>query len=168
MNLEYNSLTSIPDGAFEGMRRLKVLWLTGHHLREDDTPAEEYSALAPKKNTIEEVSEHAFDGNPNLAVLLMHHNQISTLADTVFAPVGASLRVLKLADNRIAPEKLQEGVGPLKPLTHVKQLDLMEDSGDHLEDWMEEEGHYLDDSNGDESAWWAHRDALGDSMQEDL
>eukprot|EP00658_Telonema_sp_P-2_P032218 TRINITY_DN2390_c0_g1_i2.p1 TRINITY_DN2390_c0_g1~~TRINITY_DN2390_c0_g1_i2.p1 ORF type:complete len:275 (-),score=72.09 TRINITY_DN2390_c0_g1_i2:342-1166(-) len=152
LNLEYNALTMIPPNAFSGMTKLKVIWLTGHHLRPDDTPHDEYQRVAPDRNMIEQVDEAAFNANPNLAILLLHHNMIKALPDKVFAVPGASLRVLKLVDNQFE-FKLHRGAGALKHLVSVKQLDLEEDSGDVLEDWMEETGHYLDDENGDSVPW---------------
>merc|ERR1711934_1008740 len=77
LNLEYNGLTKIGAGAFQGMSKLKVLWLTGHHLRPDDTPPEEYNPVAPLKNQISSIDADAFSSNPNLTVLLMHHNKLS-------------------------------------------------------------------------------------------
>jgi len=151
MNLEYNALKKIEDGAFKGMTNLKVLWLTGHHLRADDTAAEEYKAVAPRANAIESVGEGAFSDQRNLVVLLMHHNKFASLPDGVFKAPSKTLRVLKLLDN---PVKLTAGAGPLAGLGDVKQLDISDDSGDFLEDWMEQKGHYIDDNNGDESQWW--------------
>jgi len=164
LNLEYNGLKKIGAGAFQGMSKLKVLWLTGHHLRLDDTEAKEYHAVEPRKNQIASVDAAAFSTNTNLAVLLMHHNKLSTLPDTVFKVPAKALRVVKLLDNSL---KLTKGVGPLVGLDGVRQLDLDDDSGDRLEDWMENEGHYLDDLNGDESKWWEKEQSEGGQDEDD-
>jgi len=134
LNMEYNALTHIGAGSFKRMNKLKVLWLTGHHLQRGEDAAA-HDAVEPIKNQIATIDAGAFSDNPKLAVLLMHHNKLSTIPDGTFATPAKSLRVLKLLDN-------------------AHQLDLKEDSGDVLEDWMEQTDHYLGDDNGDSSKWW--------------
>lgn len=153
LNLEYNQLAEIGPKAFDGLINLKVLWLTGHHLRPDDTPAEQYKAMQPLQNRIRTIHKDAFASNSKLVVLLMHHNEIQELPVGLLQAPAQSLRVIKLLDNQMKPLPVA-GSGALEGLTAVKQLDIDEDSGDDLEDWMEETGHYLDDDNGDSTRWW--------------
>jgi len=166
LNLEYNSLTELGPKTLDGLTNLKVLWLTGHHLRTDDTPPEQYKVMHPLQNRIQTIHQDAFSDNAKLAVLLMHHNKIKQLPVGLFDAPGRSLRVLKLLDNPIEPHPVP-GKAALKPLEDVKQLDIEDDSGDELEDWMEETGHYLDDENGDSIKWWRLQSEMRDQWDRD-
>jgi len=164
LNLEYNALTGIAAGAFKGMAALKVLWITGHHMRPDDTPPEEYKTLEPIQNRIASIHADAFLETPKLTVLLAHHNRLGSLPDLLFKTPAKALRVLKLLDNRLSLKRFE---GPLAGLEGVHQLDLDNDSGDFLEDWMEQQGHYLDDDNGDSSQWWEKQNLPREDEEDD-
>jgi len=172
LNLEYNALRTIPHEAFKGMANLKVLWLTGHYLDPaamDSESMPEYAALEPLQNAIHTVQGTAFAHNPRLTVLLLHHNDLRRLPAGVFEAQKKSLRVLKLAHNPKLPS-LHAGQGALRFLEreNVKQLDLYRDTGDALEDWMQQSGHYLDDNNGDEANWWSSNTATGKGASEKM
>ena len=116
----------------------------------------EYLKIEQLKNEIKTVDVQSFAENPKLAVLLMHHNQIATLPDGVFSTPNSSLRVIKLLDNPMTAKghTLSKGKSPFSGLANCHQFDLDYDSGDVLEDQMEQGQFYLSDDNGDETEWW--------------
>lgn len=141
LNLEFNNLKAIPGNAFQGLPKLKVLWLTGNHYSPDEKG---YMQMKEAANALVDIDKDAFAGLSNLQVLLMHHNQIATLDESVFNGLG-KLKVLKLVDNPVA--------GALKKTDHLfdpirencYQLDLKQDSGDDLEDYWEQNQKYFSD-----------------------
>lgn len=161
LNLEYNGLTQVGSHLFNGMTRLKVLSLRGHHLYEEDADENEYYAMEPVKNQITSIEADAFSSNKNLVVLDLRNNNLTSFSDNVFEVPAKTLRVLKLVDNSL---NLTKGAGPLASLHDVKQLDLTIDTGDRLETWMEERGHLLDDENGDASKWWEQKLETNDDI----
>eukprot|EP00929_Paragymnodinium_shiwhaense_P072695 TRINITY_DN36904_c0_g2_i1.p1 TRINITY_DN36904_c0_g2~~TRINITY_DN36904_c0_g2_i1.p1 ORF type:complete len:284 (+),score=93.72 TRINITY_DN36904_c0_g2_i1:39-890(+) len=141
LNLEFNRLQEVPAKAFEGLGKLKVLWLTGNHYHPDEPEYKKKKALG---NKIVKVHAEAFSGLGNLQVLLMHHNKIKTLDDKVFKNLG-KLKVLKLLDNPISKtlsvkHQLFDSIRK-----YCYQLDLIDDSGDDLEDFWEESRSYFKD-----------------------
>eukprot|EP00933_Yihiella_yeosuensis_P044428 TRINITY_DN39551_c0_g1_i1.p1 TRINITY_DN39551_c0_g1~~TRINITY_DN39551_c0_g1_i1.p1 ORF type:complete len:276 (+),score=53.03 TRINITY_DN39551_c0_g1_i1:54-881(+) len=143
LNLEFNEITSLPEKTFHGLRRLKVLWLTGNHY---DKSEKEYKKMKQAGNNLQVLHEDQFEGLQSLQVLLMHHNKLKELPEKVFRDVKR-LRVVKLLDNPWKP-KLTKKHPALVPLVEggvTKQLDIRSDSGDSLEDYWEETGTYLSD-----------------------
>jgi len=86
MNLGLNVIGQIEDRAFEGLVRLRILYLDG--------------------NMIHNVTASAFSGLPELETLDVGGNSISELWPGVFTPL-TSLRTLRLAEN--AMQTMQTG-----------------------------------------------------------
>jgi len=176
LNLEYNGLTKIGPDDFKGMPKLKVLNLAGgldvpkpgpispEYMAQYLEETEEHRYLEQYKNAITEVDAAAFAGNPQLTMLSLEHNRLSSLPDGVFTT--PALRVLKLHNNSAALHSLTKGQGPLAGLDDLKQLDLIEDTGDRLETWMRQSKQYLADDNGDEEKWWTKNYTETDPSEE--
>ena len=148
LNLEFNSLTSLPANIFHGLGALRTLWLTGNHYHEHEP---EYAAKQAAGNNLAGTLDVAlFRGLDSLQVLLMHHNKLTALPAGLFADTRM-LRVLKLVDNAFEPRlrpsdpvfaTLLARTVPTLPLCAADvpsmggclQLDLSGDSGDALED----------------------------------
>lgn len=143
LNLEFNNLRRLPDTAFYGLRKLKVLWLTGNHYQRGER---EYKRMAKAANFIEELHPRQFVTLEGLQVLLLHHNALRDLPDDLFAQ-QAKLRVLKLLDNPFKnPLDRSHPAFRGTSSAHLQQLDLQTDSGDDLEDYWERTRTYLSDS----------------------
>ena len=112
--------------------------------------------LEPHKNVITELDEAAFAHNPQLTTLHLNHNKLSSamssLPDDVFA--APPLRVLKLHNNDASLHRLVKGKGPLAGLEGCHQVDLKQDGGDTLEQYLRQTGTFLSNDNGDKSEWW--------------
>mmetsp|Transcript_9967 Transcript_9967/g.25757 ORF Transcript_9967/g.25757 Transcript_9967/m.25757 type:complete len:182 (+) Transcript_9967:2-547(+) len=140
LNLEFNKLKVLPASAFEGLAKLKVLWLTGNHYGGDEP---EYERMRKAGNRLEALHKDVFAGLHNLQVLLLHHNRLTSLPEGIFRDMDR-LKVLKLLDNRFKP-RLANDDAVFAPLKAVYQLDLRQDSGDDLEDLWESTHTYLSD-----------------------
>eukprot|EP00054_Salpingoeca_dolichothecata_P013906 m.77901 g.77901 ORF g.77901 m.77901 type:complete len:340 (+) comp20709_c0_seq2:47-1066(+) len=134
LNLEGNRLTQLDVNVFSGLSHLKILYLTGPHVEEDEPG---YDAAVNAGNRIERLHEDLFEGLLSLQILLLHHNRLSSLPPSIFNGTP-NLKVLKLLDNNFDPPLLpQDAV--FQPLISMEQLDLEEDSGDDLEDeWLDQ------------------------------
>jgi len=143
LNLEFNNLVSLPKKTFHGLRKLKVLWLTGNHYGEGEPV---FKRMQKAGNRINELHPEQFHTLEHLQVLLVHHNELKKLPDGIFDGLR-NLRVLKLLDNPFKPrlKKKHHAFRKLLSKGVLNQLDLDEDSGDDLEDQMEEQGTYLSD-----------------------
>eukprot|EP00927_Polykrikos_kofoidii_P057077 TRINITY_DN51185_c0_g1_i1.p1 TRINITY_DN51185_c0_g1~~TRINITY_DN51185_c0_g1_i1.p1 ORF type:complete len:309 (+),score=40.85 TRINITY_DN51185_c0_g1_i1:65-928(+) len=145
LNLEFNKLKTLPREAFHGLDKLKVLWLTGNHYHPDE---KEYKKMRALGNNLNSLDSEQFSGLKNLQVLLIHHNRLKVLPQSIFADQGR-LRVLKLLDNPFMPRLTRDHAAFRELLSRVPlaltQLDIDEDSGDDLEDMWEETKTYLSD-----------------------
>mmetsp|Transcript_34763 Transcript_34763/g.77807 ORF Transcript_34763/g.77807 Transcript_34763/m.77807 type:complete len:317 (+) Transcript_34763:48-998(+) len=143
LNLEFTKLQELEAGAFQGLSKLKVLWVTGNHYTLEDGAAA-FKRMDASKNMITTVDKDAFAGLHNLQVLLMHHNNITELDDTTFRDLG-KLKVLKIVDNPVA-KTLKKSSPVFDPIRkYCYQLDIKRDSGDELEDLWEKTKTYLND-----------------------
>lgn len=147
LNLEFNELEELPADAFHGLGKLKVLWLTGNHYSPNER---EYKKMKVAGNRLHQLHPQQFEGLNSLQVLLLHHNRLETLPDSLFDGL-AKLRVLKLLDNPFRPRLTRSHPAFIKALQGgvLQQLDLDEDSGDSLEDEWEETSTYLSDDFSD-------------------
>lgn len=142
LNLEFNRLSQIPQVAFHGLTKLKVLWLTGNHYGPDE---DDYKKMKKLGNRLEVLDEDQFNGLGNLQVLLVHHNRLKTLPVGIFEDL-TKLKVLKLLDNPFTPRlSIDHGAFAELPKEQLYQLDLDDDSGDDLEDYWEGSNTYLSD-----------------------
>ncbi|CAJ1444434.1 unnamed protein product [Effrenium voratum] len=143
LNLEFNELEELPEDAFHGLSKLKVLWLTGNHYQVGEKG---YKKMKVAGNRLQELPPRIFQGLSNLQVLLLHHNRMQFLPPGVFDEL-AKLRVLKLLDNPFASRlsRKHPAFQNLLKTGVLQQLDLEEDSGDSLEDFWEETSSYLSD-----------------------
>eukprot|EP00434_Breviolum_minutum_P015621 symbB.v1.2.013760.t2/scaffold982.1/size146904/2 len=72
LNLEFNELEDLPEDLFQGLGKLKVLWLTGNHYQ----PGEKgYKKMKAAGNRLEHLHPKQFEGLSSLQVLLLHHNR---------------------------------------------------------------------------------------------
>jgi len=167
LNLEFNRLQRLPAKVFQGLSKLKVLWLTGNHynpeeqmykrmkkagnrLEDFDASRNPLSLIGSSETKCEELHKDLFKGLDGLQVLLLHHNALRELPGGLFSGLR-KLRVLKLLDNPFKPNLstshdafaglLEED----KNNRALQQLDLKQDSGDSLEDHWEETRTYLSD-----------------------
>lgn len=97
LNLNVNSLVSLPEGAFRGLSALQAISLVG--------------------NQIASIHEGAFQGLPALRVLYLASNQIASLPQGVFQ--GLPLHALDLGANRLTslPQGVFQGLTSLSGLT---------------------------------------------------
>ena len=151
LSLEFNSLATLDDPTlFEGLHQLRVLWLTGNHMEPDE---ELYPLAMQQRNQIARVHESLFQPLQNIEIILLHHNNLTTINSEMFgADKVPELKVLKLLDNGLAPDDIDA----LKKALHDSwsgkrrmcgfeeasqgdcvQLDLRIDAGDDLEDLWE-------------------------------
>ncbi|CAK9048295.1 unnamed protein product [Durusdinium trenchii] len=143
LNLEFNELEELPEDAFQGLSKLKVLWLTGNHYQMGEKG---YKKMKVAGNRLQHLHPKLFEGLSSLQVLLLHHNKLEMLPKDVFEGLS-KLRVLKLLDNPFTPplSRRHPAFDKLLKDKVLQQLDLEEDSGDALEDQWEETATYLSD-----------------------
>lgn len=163
LNLAYNALRMIEEENFKGLTNLKILLMEGHFLKasvmKEMGRAEDYARLEPLQNNITRIHPSAFVDNPQLTVLGLENNGLREIPKGIFATqfTTKSLRVLRLTQNSIdLSAQLLSPFGPLGDMPDsTRQVDINEQGrGTPLEDWMDKNGHYIDDDNGDKSEWW--------------
>lgn len=104
LNMQRNSLGSLPGGSFSDMKGLISLHLQHCQLREISGQAfkglKKLIYLYLSNNEIVTIKPGAFEDLTELTYLYLDHNRIGDLAKGLFAPM-INLFVLQLSDNRI-------------------------------------------------------------------
>ncbi|KAK5881635.1 hypothetical protein CesoFtcFv8_022412 [Champsocephalus esox] len=118
LNLQRNSLGSIPTGAFTDSRGLISLHMQQCQLREIGSQAfkglKKLIYLYLSNNQISGLKPGAFDDLAELTYLYLDGNQISDLAKGVFSPM-INLFILQLDDNRLRELRPGTFTGGQKP-----------------------------------------------------
>jgi len=142
LNLEANKFVTLPERLFDDLTNLKVLYLTGNHIQPDEGE-ELYQLYKKNGNQLKSLEENQFKTMKNIKILLLHHNQLTSLPNTVFQN-NRVLMTLKLIDNKFKPA-LKYSHPALTIFNPKKmQLDLKRDTGDGFEDELLKTGQLLD------------------------
>ena len=155
LNLEFNRLKELPEDVFHGLKKLRVLYLTGNHWQAHE---EGYKRAEILGNRITQIPPDTFNQLRALRVLLLHHNRLKAhgpdkLDGGLFGFQRDTLLVLKIFDQA---HYIGASMPPLSTFESKRmcakdapsrgeclQLETEGDRGDVLEDMMVDAGVLL-------------------------